>query len=133
MLIKFANYWVLTIRNINWPQQLLYYHRKICLLLTALKLARSANSDGLINWLRQPGQIRNIFKIFVSNIHPLIKLCSTRTDPAAETNSIGLQADPDASVGAGAQLSWSHLLDNFIVTRQILPTYRDPAIWTVSS
>jgi hypothetical protein len=38
---------------------------------------------------------------------PLIKSCGTRPDsyrdvPAAETKSVGLQADPDATVGAGA-------------------------------
>jgi hypothetical protein len=59
--------------------------------------------------------------------NPLIKYCATRTDPAAETKSIGLQAD--------TLLSWflQFHLDYFIVTRQILPTYRDNVIWTVLS
>ena len=35
---------------------------KVLVALTVLKLARNANSDGLINWLRQPGQIRNALK-----------------------------------------------------------------------
>ena len=59
--------------------------------------------------------------------HLLIKSFATRTIPAAETKSIGLQAD--------AQLSWflqCHL-DSFIVTWQILPTYGDHAIWKVLS
>jgi hypothetical protein len=50
------------------------------------------------------------------NINPLIKSCSTRTDPAAETESIGQPAD--------AQLSWflqSHL-DSFTVTRDSQPS-----------
>jgi hypothetical protein len=49
----------------------------------------------------------------------LIKHCCTRTDPAAETKSIGLPAN--------ALVSWfllSHL-DSVIVTRQFSSTYRD--------
>jgi hypothetical protein len=51
--------------------------------------------------------------------HPLIKSCATRTGPATETKSIGLPAD--------ARVSWFLLfhLDSFIVTRQLLSTYRD--------
>jgi hypothetical protein len=50
-------------------------------------------------------------KVFVSNFHPLIKLCGTLTDPVTETKSIGLPAD--------ALVSW------FLQTpsRQF---YRDP-------
>ena len=46
------------------------------------------------------------------------------TAPAAETKSIGLLAD--------AQLSWflQPHQDNFIVTGQLLPIYRDSTIWT---
>ena len=62
-----------------------------------------------------------------ANSIQLIKFCCTRTDPAAETKSIGLQAD------AQVVMVFARHLDNFIVTRQILPTYRDHAIWTVSS
>jgi len=29
---------------------------------------RNANSDGLINWLRQPGQLRNHPRVFESKI-----------------------------------------------------------------
>jgi hypothetical protein len=36
------------------------------------------------------------------NFNQLIKSCGTRTVPAADIKSIGLQADPDTSVGAGA-------------------------------
>jgi len=53
-------------------------------------------------------------------------LCAT-TNPASGIKSIGLPAD--------AQLSWflQIHLDSFIVTGQILPIYRDSAIWTTSS
>jgi hypothetical protein len=57
----------------------------------------------------------------------LIKSCATRTDPAAKTRSIGLQAD------ARVVMVFARHLDNFIVTRQILPTNRDRAIRTVLS
>jgi hypothetical protein len=57
------------------------------------------NSVGLINCLLQPGLlIDQSLKSMRVNINPLIKFCGIRTDPAAETESIGLQAD--------AQLSW---------------------------
>jgi hypothetical protein len=51
--------------------------------------------------------------------NPLIKSCATRTVPAAETKSIGLQAD--------TRVSWFLLfhLDSFIVTRQLSSIYRD--------
>jgi len=42
-------------------------------------------------------------------------------------DSFGLQAD------AQVVMVFSRHIDNFIVTWQILPTYRDNAIWTVSS
>jgi hypothetical protein len=45
----------------------------------------------------------------------LIKSCTTQTDPAAETKSIGLQAD------AQVVMVFARHLDNFIVTGQILP------------
>jgi hypothetical protein len=49
------------------------------------------------------------------------------TNPAAETKSIGLLAN--------ALLSWflHRHLDNFIMTRQILPIYRVNVIWTTLS
>jgi hypothetical protein len=59
----------------------------------------TANSDGLINCLRQPGQFLNrLQKSMREKVSQLIKHCGTGTVPAAETKSIGLQAD--------AQLSW---------------------------
>jgi len=52
------------------------------------------NSDGLINWLRQPGLIRyQPQKSMRVNFQQLIKSCGTRTVPAAKTKSIGLPAD----------------------------------------
>jgi hypothetical protein len=57
-------------------------------------LKAAYNSVGLINWLRQPGQIRNRPpKSMRVDIDPLIKSCGTTTNPAAETKSIGLPAD----------------------------------------
>ena len=53
------------------------------------------------------------------NIYPLIKSCGTRTDPAAETKSIGLQAD------ARVVMVFARHLDSIIVTRQLSSTYRD--------
>ena len=58
------------------------------------------------------------------NLLQLIKFCCTWTDPAAETKSIGLQAD------ARVVMVFARHLDNFIMTWQILPVYRDHAIWT---
>jgi hypothetical protein len=53
-----------------------------------------ANTDGLINCLRQPGQPHyQPPKSMVLNSSQLIKTCGTLTDPAAETESIGLSAD----------------------------------------
>jgi hypothetical protein len=40
----------------------------------------------------------------------LIKSCGTRTDPAADTNSIGLATD------AEGVMVFAHHLENFIVT-----------------
>ena len=52
------------------------------------------NKVGLINCLRQPGQILNrIPKSMRINSNPFIKSCGTRTDPAAVTESMGLPAD----------------------------------------
>ena len=53
----------------------------------------------------------------VEIFNQLIKFCCTRTDPAAETESIGLQADPAFGEGrrAGA-LFFARHLDNFIAT-----------------
>ena len=74
------------------------------------------NSDGLINCLLQPGLFyHRIQKSMREESNRLIKSCATRTVPAAETKSIGLQAD--------AQLSWFLLrhLDNFIMTPNARP------------
>ena len=62
--------------------------------MTVLKLARNANSVGLINCLLQPGLFYlRIQRSMREEFNSLIKYCTTRTDPAAETKSIGLQAD----------------------------------------
>jgi hypothetical protein len=58
------------------------------------RIKRNANSVGLINWLRQPGQIRNrLQKSMRVKSFQFIKSCGTLTDPSAETKSIGLPAD----------------------------------------
>jgi hypothetical protein len=59
-----------------------------------------------------------------ANSFQLIKFCCTRTDPAAETKSIGLPANPAFGEGrrAGA-LFFARHLDYFIMTKnsQSLP------------
>ena len=85
-----------------------------------LDLKTAYNSDGLINCLLQPGLLyHSIQKSIREEFNPLIKSCATRTVPATETKSVGLQAD--------AQLSWflQRHLDCFIVTRQLSAIYRD--------
>jgi hypothetical protein len=58
------------------------------------EVLRTPNTDGLINWLRQPGQLRNQLPMSMrENSSKLIKICATWTNPAAETKSIGLPAD----------------------------------------
>ena len=57
-------------------------------------MSPAANTDGMGNCLQQPGQLRNqLYKSMRENNNRLIKSCGTRTDPAAETKSIGLLAD----------------------------------------
>jgi hypothetical protein len=81
-----------------------------------------------------------------ANSLQLIKFCCTLTDPAAETKSIGLQADALVVMVFASpsgqfyhdetnpvHLSGPRHLDSFIMTRQILPTYQDHAILTISS
>jgi hypothetical protein len=54
----------------------------------------TANTDGLINCLRQPGLLLyRLQKSMRVNINSLIKSCGTRTVPAAEIEPIGLPAD----------------------------------------
>jgi hypothetical protein len=72
------------------------------------------------------------------NSFQLIKSCCTRTDPAAETKSIGLQADARVvmvfampprqfyrDMTNPAHLSGPRHLDSFIVTRQFTSVNRD--------
>jgi hypothetical protein len=73
--------------------------------------ALTANSDGLINCLLQPGLFYlRIQKSMREEFNSLIKSCATWTVPAAETESIGLQAD------ARVVMVFARHLDNFIVT-----------------
>ena len=70
-----------------------------------------ANSDGLLNCLCQPGLLLDQpLKSMRANSFQLIKFCCTWTDPAAKTESIGLQAD------ARVVMVFARPLDNFIVT-----------------
>ena len=70
-----------------------------------------ANSVGLINCLLQPGLLLDqTLKSMRANSIQLIKFCCTRTVPAAETKSIGLQAN------ARVVMVFARHLDNFIVT-----------------
>jgi hypothetical protein len=64
----------------------------------------------------------------------LIKFCCTLTDPAAETKSIGLQADPAFGEGrrAGA-LFFARHLDYSIVTHNSHPSPGLGTVKTVSS
>jgi hypothetical protein len=84
------------------------------------KINTCANSDGLLNCLRQTGQLRNQppKSMRVKSLQ-LIKSCGSLTVTAAETKSIGLPAD--------ACVSWflQRHLDNVIVTRQLSSIYRD--------
>jgi hypothetical protein len=61
----------------------------------------------------------------------LIKICVTRTDPAAETKSMGLSADPAFGEGrrSGA-LFFAHHLDYFIVTQSSQPS---PGLGTIKT
>ena len=79
--------------------------------LDEYKIVSAPNTDGLINCLLQPGLFYlRIQKSMGKEFNPLIKSCATRTNPAAETMSIGLQAD------AQVVMVLQRHLDNFIVT-----------------
>jgi len=66
-----------------------------------------------------------------ANSFQLIKFCCTRTDPATETKSIGLQADPVFGEGrrTGALFFVRHL-DCFILTQNSHPS---PGLGTVKT
>ena len=102
--------------------------------MTILK-ALTANSDGLINCLLQPGLLHlRIQKSMGEEFNSLIKFYDTRTDPATETKSIGLQADArvvmvfaspsgqfKCNMTNPTYLSGPRHLDNFIVTPNARP------------
>jgi hypothetical protein len=103
-----------------------------------LKNKTTPNTDGLINCLLQPGLIRNQpLKSMRVNFQQLIKFCGTRTVPATETMSIGLQADArvvmvfallliqfKCNMTNPAHLSGPRHLDNFILTINLHPSTR---------
>jgi hypothetical protein len=84
----------------------------------------------------QPGQFYlRILKSIRVEINSLIKFCGIRTVPAAETKSIGLQADARVvmvfaspsgqfyrDMTIPARLSGPRHLDSFVVTRNIRPS-----------
>jgi len=74
-------------------------------------MQRKPNSDGLINCLLQPGLLLDQpLKSMRVNSFQFIKFSGTWTVPAAETMSIGLQAD------AHVVMVFARHLDNFNVT-----------------
>ena len=96
---------------------------------------QTTNSDGLINWLRQPGLFCNQPpKSIRVNSFQLIKFCCIWTVPAAETKSIGLPADPAFGEGrrSGA-LFFARHLDYFILTQNSHPSPGLGIVNTVSS
>ena len=113
----------------------LYYSARGMKIWDITNKTRNANSDGLINCLLQPGLFHHqLQKSMRVNSFQLIKFCCTRTDPAAETKSIGLQADARVvmvfaspsrqfyrDMTNPAHLSGPRHLDNFIVTRNLHP------------
>jgi hypothetical protein len=100
--------------------------------ISGFKIGTNANSVGLINCLLQPGLLLDQpLKAMRAKSFQLIKFCYTRTDPAAETKSIGLQADARVvmvfaspsgqfyhDVTNPTHLSGPRHLDSFIVTRK---------------
>jgi len=77
----------------------------------SFKINPTYNSVGLINCLLQPGLLLDQpLKSMRANSFQLIKSCDTQTVPAAETKSMGLQAD------ARVVMVFARHLDNFIVT-----------------
>jgi hypothetical protein len=77
-------------------------------------LLRRVKLWSILGCLLQPGLFYlRIQESMRKEIFPLIKSSGTRTDPAAETKSIGLQADASASWRI---MVFARHLDNFIVT-----------------
>jgi len=75
-----------------------------------VKKLRKHNSDGLINWLRQPRLLCNqLSKSMRENIHPFIKSCGIRTVSSPRTASLALSADalvPCFLLTVGTISSW---------------------------
>jgi hypothetical protein len=68
------------------------------------------------------------------NFNPLIKFCDTWTDPAAETKSVGLPADPAFGEGRHAGVSFfARHLDYFIMTQNSHPSPGLSTVKTTSS
>ena len=85
-----------------------------------IKNGTIANSDGLINCLRQPGQLQSQpFKSMRDNSQPSINLCSPR-----QFRLPGQSLHRAAGHRAGAVFFARHL-DSYIVTRNFTAVYRD--------
>jgi hypothetical protein len=70
------------------------------------KVLRKAKLWSILGCLLQPGLLLNQpLKSMRANSFQLIKFCCTRTDPAARTKSIGLQAKTSASSRNGTLLN----------------------------
>jgi hypothetical protein len=99
--------------------------------MTRKKLLRPHNTDGLINCLRQPGQPHYQHPTsMVLNNSSLIESCVTRTDPAAETESIGLPADAQLSLVFAEPLRQLYRDPRLTAVNRDLSIYQDSSIWT---
>jgi hypothetical protein len=95
-----------------------------------IKMLRKPNTDGLINCLRQPGQPHyQLPKSMVLNFSQLIKFCGTETDPAAETESIGLPAYAQLSLVFAVPLRQLYHGPRLTAVNRDSSIYRDYPIW----
>jgi hypothetical protein len=96
------------------------------------KMSTNANTDGLVNCLRQPGQILHSPNIYVSNYHPLIKLLHREQSCIRDKvyGAVGRRAvvmvfawsSANFHTGSNSRrLSGLSHLDNFIVTANLSP------------
>jgi hypothetical protein len=93
----------------------------------------ATNSDGLINCLRQPGQPHYQHpKSMVLNESQLIKSSGTRTDPAAETESIGLPAYAQLSQVFAEPLRQFYRDPRLTAVNRDSSIYQDSPIWKLS-
>jgi len=87
--------------------------------LDEYKFVSAPNTDGMVNCLRQPGQLHHDTKTPVREFWVVYNNSGTLTNPATETKSIGLPAD--ARVAKFLQPN----LESLILTSQLFPIYQD--------